>query len=67
MIKRVTAMAGDALPRCQMPAHHDPSETIVPQSRLVVLGDNPRDSADSRVFGYVSQDQVIGVVMRRLT
>ncbi len=36
------------------------SEVTVPQHALYVLGDNRANSDDSRFWGFVSQDQVIG-------
>lgn len=41
-------------------------EARIPPNRLVVLGDNPADSYDSRNFGYISAEVVLGVVVARL-
>jgi type IV secretory pathway protease TraF len=38
----------------------------VPPGRFLVLGDNPGLSLDSRHFGYVAQDRVVGVAVRSL-
>ncbi|MEU5725857.1 S26 family signal peptidase [Micromonospora sp. NPDC047738] len=38
----------------------------MPYGRVVVLGDNPRRSLDSRQSGYVTTDRLLGVVLRRL-
>ncbi|MFE9654493.1 S26 family signal peptidase [Micromonospora sp. NPDC006431] len=38
----------------------------VPYGRVVVLGDNPGRSLDSRLSGYVTTDRLLGVVLRRL-
>ncbi len=38
---------------------------VVPKDSLFLMGDNRPGSLDSRVFGPVSQDQVIGVVFFR--
>jgi len=38
----------------------------VPAGQLVLLGDNPVESADSRQYGYVLENEVIGVVLRHL-
>lgn len=62
MIKRVAAVAGDPVPR-ELAGR---SETAVPAGRLVVLGDNPNGSFDSREIGYLPGDRVLGVVVRRL-
>jgi signal peptidase I len=44
----------------------DPPGTPVPAGQLVVLGDNPGGSFDSRVFGYCPAERVLGVVLRPL-
>ncbi|HEY7069475.1 MAG TPA: S26 family signal peptidase, partial [Acidimicrobiales bacterium] len=64
IIKRAVAVAGDPL------APHlvdDRARTFVPADRLVVLGDNPNRSYDSRDFGFVEPQRLFGVVFRRLT
>jgi signal peptidase I len=66
MIKRVVAAPGDPFPRRLEPRLADRPEGQVPADRLVVLGDNPNGSYDSRTFGYVPGGQVLGVVVRRL-
>jgi signal peptidase I len=38
-------------------------ETIVPERSVLVLGDNLGDSIDSRVFGFVSTERVLGRVV----
>src|SRR5437867_5139485 len=42
------------------PASGGPSEWLVPEGELLVLGDHRQDSADSRVFGFVDVTHVIG-------
>ncbi|MFC4589604.1 S26 family signal peptidase [Sphaerisporangium corydalis] len=66
LVKRVTAVPGDPVPEVVVPALTVPAD-VVPPGRLVVLGDNWRTSADSRVFGFVAADQVVAVVIRRLS
>jgi signal peptidase I len=61
IVKRVAALAGDPLPTLLMGLGARPGEPV-PPGRLVLLGDNPEYSADSRHFGLVSVDSVLGVV-----
>ena len=64
LVKRVAAMPGDVVPdavRARVPG------AVVGRGRLVVLGDNPAVSFDSRQAGAVAFDQVVGRVARRLT
>lgn len=61
IVKRAAAVAGDPVP-----AGIPVPDRVVPPGRLVVLGDNPGESYDSRVFGYLPADAVIGVLRRRL-
>jgi signal peptidase I len=65
-VKRAIALPGDPLPRDLVPALRDLPETAVPAGRLVVLGDNPGVSWDSREYGYVREEQLVGVALRRL-
>ncbi|MFV2195700.1 S26 family signal peptidase [Nocardiopsis sp. LOL_012] len=62
VVKRVAALPGgpvpDGVPGCP--------DGTVPPGHLVVLGDNTGCSTDSRVWGPVPDDQVLGVVRRRL-
>jgi signal peptidase I len=39
------------------------SARTVPKDRYVVLGDNRRASCDSRIFGYVERDRIVGPVV----
>ncbi|HEX6356414.1 signal peptidase I [Actinophytocola sp.] len=64
MIKRVIAVPGDAIPRGEVPTLWSYPGNHVPARRLVVLGDNPAESYDSRHFGYVKEDSLLGVVRR---
>ncbi|MET7338245.1 S26 family signal peptidase [Nonomuraea sp. NPDC005650] len=67
LIKRAVAVAGDPVPRERFPALRDVPETVVPPRTLVVLSDNPAAGWDSRAFGFVRGDQLVGVMVRRLT
>lgn len=58
MIKRVAALAGD-------PAPAGPADQV-PPGHLVLLGDNPAESFDSRHAGFFGTRQVLGVVVRVL-
>lgn len=58
IVKRVAATAGDAWER----APHG----VVPSGHVVLLGDNPAASRDSRHFGPVNIDRLVGVAVRRL-
>ena len=63
LIKRVAAMPGDQVPgpvRSRVPG------ALVGPERLVVLGDNPQVSYDSRQAGAIAFDRVVGRVARRL-
>lgn len=66
LIKRVAAAAGEPVPRDAAPALRDGPEEYVPDGRVVLLGDNPAESLDSRFWGYFRADYVVGVVVRRL-
>lgn len=63
-IKRVAAVPGDPVPQEVSPAVD--GEPRVPDGRLVVLGDGV-DSRDSRHWGYLPMDRVLGVVVRELS
>ncbi|MEU7930619.1 S26 family signal peptidase [Micromonospora echinofusca] len=62
VIKRVAAVAGDPVP-----AQLRMTATVVPPDRIVLLGDNPDASGDSRQYGFVPLDAVVGVVVRRMS
>lgn len=66
MIKRVVAVPGDPVPRDAFPALRETPTHAVPPGHLVVAGDNPKESYDSRHYGYVPADRFIGVVVRRI-
>jgi len=60
VIKRIGAVAGEPVP-----PGVDAAPTV-PPGMVVLLGDNPSASVDSRQYGYVAAEQVIAVVLRRL-
>jgi signal peptidase I len=66
MIKRAAAMPGDPVPASMAATVSASPGTPVPDGRLLVLGDNTAGSIDSRHYGYLSGDGVLGVVVRRL-
>ncbi|MFE5998796.1 S26 family signal peptidase [Streptomyces sp. NPDC056454] len=55
LIKRVAGVPGD----------HVPEGGIVPPGKLILLGDNPAVSLDSRQLGFFSSERVLGTVWRR--
>jgi signal peptidase I len=59
IVKRAAALPGDPVP-----AGIPVPDRMVPAGRLVVLGDNPAASYDSRAMGYVAARALIGVVLR---
>lgn len=63
-IKRAVAVPGDPVPDAVLAAVGSAGATV-PPGKLVVLGDNPR-SDDSKRWGYVPADRLLGVVMRRM-
>ncbi|MER5701586.1 S26 family signal peptidase [Micromonospora sp. NPDC002296] len=63
LIKRVAAAPGDEVPRDRVPALADTAEDRVPAGHLVLLGDNPRASLDSRSVGYFPAARVLGTVV----
>jgi len=59
LIKRVAAVPGDRRPPVIPGAT---AGSPVPAGQLAVLGDNPSRSLDSRQFGYVPADRILGIV-----
>lgn len=66
MVKRVAALPGEPVPESVRWATGTVAGDVVPPARLVVLGDTPEVSADSRSWGYVEAAAVVGVVVRAL-
>jgi signal peptidase I len=64
LVKRAVAVSGDAVPTDRHPALARRAEERVPAESLVVVGDNTAASFDSRDFGYVTPDLVLGIVVR---
>jgi signal peptidase I len=64
MIKRVVAAAGDAVPPGSVPGTL-PGDRV-PPGNVVLLGDNPHTSLDSRLTGYFPVERVLGAVLCRL-
>ena len=61
IVKRVAYLAGDEVPPEKRPFDW-PLEPnlVVPEGMVYVLGDNHRESEDSRVFGPVKADRIVG-------
>lgn len=66
VIKRAAAVAGDPIPPGLEALRETPGEVCVPPGRLLVLGDNPARSTDSRQWGLLPESRITGVVLRRL-
>ncbi|WP_264029239.1 S26 family signal peptidase [Cellulosimicrobium sp. SH8] len=62
VLKRVAAGGGDPVPAEVVDAVGGQEHDRVPPGRLVVLGDAPEASVDSRRWGYVPADAVVGRV-----
>jgi signal peptidase I len=65
-VKRLVATSGEVLPEdlAELPVLG--GRQTVPAGFLVVVGDNPDESYDSRQEGFIPQSRVRGVVIRRL-
>ena len=65
MVKRVAATAGEAVPG-PVRAAESRRTPSVPPGHVVLLGDNPQVSVDSRQFGCVPAEYLLGRVVSRL-
>ena len=67
LLKRVVAVDGDHVPGdWARPDTRAIGGATVPAGHAVVLGDNRPTSWDSRHFGFVPRDRVLGVMVRPL-
>ncbi|SCF01484.1 signal peptidase I [Micromonospora chokoriensis] len=60
VIKRLVALPGGPVP-ADVPC---PEGNVLPMGRMAILGDNPSASRDSRHYGLVAEDRLVGVVVR---
>ncbi|WP_410609945.1 S26 family signal peptidase [Amycolatopsis sp. lyj-109] len=68
LLKRVVAVAGDRLPPGWAdPDVHGLGGEVVPGGCAVVLGDNRPASWDSRHYGFVPRERIVGVVVRHVS
>jgi signal peptidase I len=63
LVKRIAAIAGQAVPPAVLDTVGTP---IVPIGQVVLLGDNPAVSFDSRQAGFFAVEDVLGRIERRL-
>ena len=67
LLKRVVAVAGDCIPPSWAdPDVHGLAGATVPAGCTVVLGDNRPTSWDSRHYGFVPRERIIGVMVRHV-
>lgn len=67
LVKRAVAVPGDRVPaEWKYPDVQKVAGTVVPPGSLVVLGDNPATSWDSRFFGFLPRERFVGVAIRHL-
>ncbi|GAA4624114.1 S26 family signal peptidase [Actinoallomurus vinaceus] len=68
LIKRAVAVPGDRVPSDWEEIDiQSIAGTVVPPGHLVVLGDNRATSWDSRHYGFLRRDLLVGVVIRHLS
>ena len=63
---KAATIEGQVIPLRQEDIYADLPPTLVPEQHLFVLGDNRGNSSDSRVWGFVPREMVIGVYARSL-
>ncbi|MET9612901.1 S26 family signal peptidase [Kitasatospora indigofera] len=63
LVKRVAAVAGEPVPPEVREAAGAAAGDLVPPGRLVLLGDNPGFSTDSRLWGLLPTQSVVGIVL----
>ena len=66
VVKRARALPGDPLPPEVAEATGQPAGSAVPNGRLIVLGDNADMSFDSRTYGFINANNLLGTMHRRL-
>jgi signal peptidase I len=67
LLKRAVAVQGDRLPaEWEYPDRYEIAGTVVPPGSVVVLGDNRATSWDSRHYGFVRRERLVGVMIRHL-
>jgi signal peptidase I len=68
LIKRIYALAGQTVDWQHVPRGYSVSSPafVVPEGTVYVVGDNEAESQDSRHFGPVEVNAVIGKVVRKL-
>ncbi|MBO0876619.1 MAG: S26 family signal peptidase [Pseudonocardia sp.] len=66
MVKRAVALSGDPIPHESVPPALGVDGAHVPEGHLIVRGDNPAASFDSRQAGFVDGAALLGVVVRTL-
>ncbi len=64
-IKRVVAVAGDPVPAIVRVRQGLPDDAVVGPGQIVVLGEHPQ-SEDSKQWGCLPADRVLGVVLRKV-
>ena len=61
-VKRIAAVAGETIPASENGA----AAATVPPRALYVLGDNPSRSTDSRVWGFLPEEDLVGRPLLRI-